>query len=52
MTRFNNFDQYIQDSMASWHCPGVAVVVKEGDVLHQAVCFKATPSAVAKRDAS
>ena len=38
MTRFNNFDQYIQDSMASWHCPGVAVVVvKGGEILHQAV---------------
>jgi CubicO group peptidase (beta-lactamase class C family) len=38
MNRFNNFDQYIQDSLASWHCPGVAVVVvKEEDILHQTV---------------
>lgn len=38
MNRFNNFDPYIQDSMASWHCPGVAVVVvKGGEILHQAI---------------
>jgi len=30
------FDQFIQDAMASWHCPGVAVAVIKGDeILHQ-----------------
>ena len=25
MTRFDNFDETIQEAMASWHCPGVGV---------------------------
>jgi len=38
MNRFENFDQYIQESMRSWSCPGVALAVVKGDeVIHQAV---------------
>jgi CubicO group peptidase (beta-lactamase class C family) len=38
MSRFNDFDQYIQEAMTSWHCPGVAIaVVKGDDILHQNV---------------
>ncbi len=38
MSRLTDFDQYIQDTMTSWHCPGVAVsIVKGDDVLHQSV---------------
>ena len=37
MNRLKGFDQYIQDSMKTWHCPGAAVVIVKGDdVLHQA----------------
>ena len=36
MSRLDNFDHYIQDSMKSWHCPGAAVaVVKADEVLYQ-----------------
>jgi len=36
MNRFDNFNQYIQDAMQSWHCPGVALaVVRRDDVIHQ-----------------
>ena len=38
MNRFNDFANYIQQAMASWHCPGVALsIVKGDDVLYQAV---------------
>lgn len=34
--QLEGFDQFIQDAMASWHCPGVAVAVIKGDeILHQ-----------------
>ena len=34
--RLEGFDQFIEDAMASWHCPGVAVAVIKGDeILHQ-----------------
>jgi CubicO group peptidase (beta-lactamase class C family) len=36
MSRLEGFSNYIQDAMASWHCPGVAIaIVKEDDVLFQ-----------------
>lgn len=36
MSRLENFDHYIQNSMKSWHCPGAAVaIVKADHVLHQ-----------------
>jgi CubicO group peptidase (beta-lactamase class C family) len=36
MRRLDSFAQYIQDSMASWNCPGVVVaIVKGDDILHQ-----------------
>lgn len=36
MSRLETFDQYIQDSMKTWNCPGVAIaIVKGDDVLHQ-----------------
>ncbi len=36
MSRLENFDHYIQNSMKSWHCPGAAVaIIKGDDVLHQ-----------------
>lgn len=36
MSRFHDFDQYVEEAMRSWHCPGVALaVVKEDAVLHQ-----------------
>ena len=36
MSRLENFGQYIEDSMISWHCPGVAVaLIKGDDILHQ-----------------
>jgi CubicO group peptidase (beta-lactamase class C family) len=35
MNRLENFDQYVQDAMASWDCPGVALaIVKEDDVIY------------------
>ncbi len=38
MSGFQNVDQYVQDSMESWHCPGVALSIVKGDaVLHQKV---------------
>lgn len=38
MNRFSDFDHYIQEAMASWHCPGVAIaIVKEDEILHQNV---------------
>jgi CubicO group peptidase (beta-lactamase class C family) len=38
MSRFDNFNQYIQDAMQSWHCPGIALaIVKGDDVIHQCV---------------
>ena len=38
MSRFDNFNQYVQDAMQSWHCPGVALaVVKGGEVIYQNV---------------
>lgn len=36
MSRLESFDQYIQDAMKSWRCPGVAVsIIKGDDILHQ-----------------
>lgn len=38
MSRLDTFDAYIQAAMDSWHCPGVALAVVNGErVLHQAV---------------
>ena len=38
MSRFDNFDQYVQDAMQSWRCPGVAfAIVKGDDLIHQGV---------------
>jgi len=38
MSRFDNYNQYIQDAMQSWPCPGVAIaVVKGDDVIYQSV---------------
>jgi CubicO group peptidase (beta-lactamase class C family) len=38
MPRLDNFAEYIQDSMASWNCPGVVVaIVKGDDMLHRSV---------------
>ena len=38
MRRFDNYNQYIQDAMQSWTCPGVALAVVKGDaVIHQGV---------------
>jgi CubicO group peptidase (beta-lactamase class C family) len=38
MPRLDTFAEYIQDSMESWNCPGVAVAIVQGDdVLHQSV---------------
>lgn len=31
MARFSGFDEYIQETMQSWHCPGAAVAVIRGD---------------------
>ncbi len=37
MTRWNDFDRYVQDALPGWHCPGVAVAVVRGDqVLYRA----------------
>src|SRR5215217_4943510 len=36
MRRLDSFAQYIEDSMASWNCPGVVVaIVKGDDIFHQ-----------------
>ena len=36
MSRLDNLDQNVNDSMKSWHCPGVALALIKGDqVLHQ-----------------
>ncbi len=38
MTDWRDFDDYIQDAMPGWHCPGVAIAVVHGDdVVHRAV---------------
>ena len=38
MSRFDDYNQYIQKAMQSWSCPGVAIaVVKGNDVIHQGV---------------
>jgi len=38
MRRFDNYNQYIQDAMQSWTCPGVALAVVKGNaVIHQGV---------------
>jgi CubicO group peptidase (beta-lactamase class C family) len=38
MSRFDDLDQYIEDAMRSWPCPGVAVSIVKGDrVLHENV---------------
>src|SRR5215813_1728907 len=35
MSRLGDFDQYVQEAMQSWNCPGVAVAIVQGDeVLH------------------
>ena len=31
MMRLESFETYIQDAMASWHCPGVAISIVKGD---------------------
>lgn len=36
MKLMDNFDNYIEASMKSWHCPGVAIaVIKEDDILYK-----------------
>lgn len=36
MTHFDNFDQYVEEAMKSWHCPGVAlVIIKDGEIIHK-----------------
>lgn len=36
MGQLDNFDEAIEAAMASWHCPGAAIVVVRGDeILHQ-----------------
>lgn len=36
MSQLGNFDSYIEGTMQSWHCPGVAVaIIKGGEVLHR-----------------
>ncbi len=36
MGTLDGFETYAQDAMASWHCPGVAVAIVQGDeLLHQ-----------------
>ena len=36
MSRLSDFHAYVQEAMASWHCPGVALsVIKGDDVIHQ-----------------
>ena len=36
MRRLDSFKGYVEDAMASWHCPGVALsVIKGDDILHQ-----------------
>ena len=36
MSRFSDFDQYIEKSMESWHCPGAAVAVIKGqNIIHK-----------------
>lgn len=36
MSRLSDFDNYIENAMQSWHCPGVAVsIIREDDILHQ-----------------
>lgn len=38
MIRFDDYDNYIQNAMQSWNCPGVALAIIQGDdVLHQSV---------------
>ena len=38
MSRFDNYNQYVQEAMQSWNCPGVAIAVVKGDeVIHQSV---------------
>jgi CubicO group peptidase (beta-lactamase class C family) len=38
MANLDNYDQYIEAAMQSWHCPGVAIsIVKGDDLLHQGV---------------
>ena len=31
MNRLKDYDQYVQDAMQSWHCPGVALALIRGD---------------------
>jgi CubicO group peptidase (beta-lactamase class C family) len=33
MSRLDNFEDYIQDSMTSWHCPGTAVSIIRDDTV-------------------
>lgn len=36
MNPFKDFDNYVENAMSSWHCPGAVVAVVKGDeVLHQ-----------------
>ena len=38
MSRFDNYNQYVQDAMQSWHSPGAALAIIRGDeVIHQSV---------------
>lgn len=38
MCRFDDYDQYAQDAMRSWNCPGLALAVVRGDeLIHQGV---------------
>ena len=38
MSRFDDYNQYIQNAMQSWSCPGVALaIVKGDDVIHRGV---------------
>lgn len=38
MNRFDDYDQYIQNAMQSWDCPGVAIAVIRGEqILYQSV---------------
>jgi CubicO group peptidase (beta-lactamase class C family) len=38
MNRFDDYNQYIQNAMRSWNCPGTALAIIKGDeVIHRAV---------------
>ena len=39
MNRFDDYNQYIQDAMKSWECPGVALAIVKGDELVHQVVF-------------